>query len=205
MSIRILALLGSLRIASYNRQLAEAAIKLAPEGIDVDLYEGLAEVPFYNEDLDQPAVIPPAADDLRVAVRSADALLLVTPEYNGSIPAALKNAIDWVSRPQYRAAVIGKPVVVVGTSGGRYGGAWAHEDARKVARAAGATVLDEIALSVPHAATRFADAPPVCDEEIISKLPIILAALAGAAQSCCEPALSREVGLPRRAPQPLSD
>lgn len=195
MTIRILALVGSLRIGSYNRQLAEAAVKLAPEAIDVELFEGLAEVPFYNEDLDQPAVIPPAADSLRVAVRSADALLLATPEYNGSIPAALKNAIDWVSRPQHRAAIVDKPVVVIGASGGRYGGAWAHEDTRKAARAAGAMVLDEIALSVPHAATRFSDAPPVCDHEIISKLPTILAALAGAAQSRCEPALSEDVGL----------
>lgn len=182
MSTRILVMVGSLRAGSYNRQLAEAAVKLAPEGIKVELYEGLADVPFYNEDLDQPNTVPPPADALRCAVRSADALLLVTPEYNGTVPAVLKNAIDWSSRPQPRGAIYQKPVAVIGTSGGRYGGAWAHDDARKTARIGGATVLDEITLSVPRAATRFADTPPVCDEEIITEMPLLLAALAVAAQ-----------------------
>ncbi|GBE68096.1 FMN reductase [Mycobacterium sp. MFM001] len=180
MTTRILALIGSLRAGSYNRQLAEAAVKLAPDGIEVEIYEGLGDVPFYNEDIDEPATIPSSADALRAAVRSADALLLVTPEYNGTVPPALKNAIDWASRPQPRGAIFQKPVVVIGTSGGRYGGAWAHDDARKTARVAGATVLEEATLSVPRAATRFADTPPVCDEEIIAKLPAILTTLAAA-------------------------
>jgi NAD(P)H-dependent FMN reductase len=77
MSTRILALVGSLRTRSYNRQLAEAAVKHAPEGIEIDIYEGLAEVPFYNEDLDLPASVPSAADELRAAVDSVDALLMV--------------------------------------------------------------------------------------------------------------------------------
>ena len=183
MSTRILAMVGSLRAGSYNRQLAEAAVKLAPEGIEIEIYEGLADVPFYNEDLDQPGAVPASADALRAAVRAADALLLVTPEYNGTVPPALKNAVDWTSRPYRSAAVIfEKPVVVIGTSFGRCGGARAHDDARKTAHVAGATVLDEITLSVPRAASRFADTPPVCDEEIIAKLPTILAALASATQ-----------------------
>ena len=150
MSTRILAMVGSLRAGSYNRQLAEAAVKLAPEGIEIEIYEGLADVPFYNEDLDQPGAVPASADALRAAVRAADALLLVTPEYNGTVPPALKNAVDWTSRPYRSAAVIfEKPVVVIGTSFGRCGGARAHDDARKTAHVAGATVLDEITLSVP--------------------------------------------------------
>ncbi|BBZ13635.1 NAD(P)H-dependent oxidoreductase [Mycobacterium branderi] len=182
MTTRILALVGSLRAGSFNRQLAEAAVKLAPEGLEVEIYENLAAVPYYNEDLDRPGAIPPSAEALREAVRSADALLIVTPEYNGTVPPAPKNAIDWTSRPHPGGAICEKPVVVIGTSGGRYGGAWAHDDARKTARVAGATVLDDVALSVPCAATRFADTPPVCDEEIIAKLPSVLAALASAAQ-----------------------
>ncbi|MEB3982168.1 NAD(P)H-dependent oxidoreductase [Mycobacterium sp. 663a-19] len=183
MSTRILAMVGSLRAGSHNRQLAEAAVKLAPESIEVEIYEGLADVPYYNEDLDQPQAVPPAAGALRAAVDSVDALLMVTPEYNGTVPAALKNAVDWLSRPYHSAVIDNKPVVVIGTSGGRYGGAWAHEDARKAARIAGATVLDSVALSVPRAATRFADTPPVCDEVIIAKIPTILDALASAAQT----------------------
>lgn len=183
MTTRILALVGSLRAGSYNRQLAEAAVKLAPEDIEIEIYENLAEVPYYNEDIDQPPTVPPSAEALRAAVRSADALLMVTPEYNGTVPPALKNAIDWVSRPQPHGAIFEKPVVVIGTSGGRYGGAWAHDDARKTARVAGATVLDQIALSIPRAATRFGDTPPVSDEEIITKMPTILTALAAATQT----------------------
>lgn len=183
MSTRILAMVGSLRANSYNRQLAEAAVKLAPKGVEVELYEGLADVPFYNEDLDQPNTVPPAAHALRCAVSSADALLLVTPEYNGTVPPALKNAIDWASRPQPQGAIYQKPVVVIGTAGGRYGGAWAHDDARKTARIAGATVLEGIGLSVPRAATRFADTTPVCDKEIITAMPTLLTALASAART----------------------
>jgi NAD(P)H-dependent FMN reductase len=187
MGTRILALVGSLRVGSYNRQLADAAAKLAPEGIEVEIYDGLAEVPFYNEDLDEPTTVPPSAAALRAAVRSADALLMVTPEYNGTVPPALKNAIDWTSRPYSRGAIFEKPVAVIGTSGGRYGGAWAHDDARKTARVAGATVVDEVVLSVPCAATRFADTAPVGDEEITAKLPIILSALAAAPHPKPEP------------------
>ena len=160
MSTRILALVGSLRAGSYNRQLAEAAIKHAPEGIEVDIYEGLADVPFYNQDLDQPIAVPPSANALRSAVRSADGLLLVTPKYNGTIPATLKNAIDWISRPYPSDAIVDKPVAVIGSSGGRCGSAWAHEDTRETARIAGANVLNNVTLSVLHGATPFADTLP---------------------------------------------
>jgi NAD(P)H-dependent FMN reductase len=183
MSTRILALVGSLRAGSYNHQLAEAAIKHAPGGVEIDIFDGLADVAFYNEDIDRPGAVA-AADRLRAGVHSADALLLVTPEYNGTIPAALKNAIDWASRPFGASVISGKPVAVIGTSGGRYGGAWAHEDARKAARIAGGSVLDDVTLSVPRAGTRFAAVPPAGDEEIADTLPTILATLAGAVPTC---------------------
>jgi NAD(P)H-dependent FMN reductase len=86
MSTRILALVDSLRAGSYNRQLAEAAVKLAPENVEVEIYEGLADVPFNSEDLDEPETVPPSAAALGDAVWSADALLMVTPEYNGTVP-----------------------------------------------------------------------------------------------------------------------
>jgi NAD(P)H-dependent FMN reductase len=179
MSTRILALVGSLRAGSYNQQLAEAAIKHAPGGVEIDIFEGLADVAFYNEDIDRPGAVA-AADRLRAEVQSADALLLVTPEYNGTIPALLKNAIDWISRPFGVGAITGKPVAVIGTSGGRYGGVWAHEDARKAARIAGANVLDDVTMSVPRAGTHFAVIPPAGDEEIADTLPTILTTLAAA-------------------------
>jgi NAD(P)H-dependent FMN reductase len=186
MSVRILALVGSLRADSFNRQLAEAAVKHAPDGTDVAIFEGLADVPFYNEDLDRPGDVPAPAQALRHAVRRADALLLVTPEYTGTIPAALKNAIDWTSRPYQGGAIVDKPLAVVGTAGGRYGGAWAHEDARKISRVAGAQVIDDIALSVPLAAERFAAAHPADDGEVATAMPDILHTLAVAAQASTE-------------------
>jgi NAD(P)H-dependent FMN reductase len=97
--VQVLTLVGSLRSGSHNRQLAEAAVKHAPEGVEVTLYEGLAEVPFYNEDIDTDEQRPAAATRLRETAARADAFLLVTPEYNGTMPAVLKNAIDWLSRP----------------------------------------------------------------------------------------------------------
>jgi NAD(P)H-dependent FMN reductase len=183
MSVRILAIVGSLRAGSYNRQLAEAAVKHAPDGIDVEIFEGLAEVPFYNEDLDLPRNVPGPAQALRDAVARADALLLITPEYNGTVPAALKNAIDWTSRPFQSGAITAKPVAVVGTAGGRYGGAWAHEDTRKTARVAGAHVLDDIAYSIPLAGERFAATHPADDDEVTSGMLAVLARLAAAAQA----------------------
>jgi NAD(P)H-dependent FMN reductase len=186
MSTRILALVGSLRADSFNRQLAEAAVKHAPDGTDVEVFEGLAEVPFYNEDLDRPGDVPGPAQALRDAVQRADALLLVTPEYNGTIPAALKNAIDWTSRPYQGGAIVDKPLAVVGTAGGRYGGAWAHEDTRKTARIAGAHVIDDIGLSVPLAAERFATSHPADDDEVATALPEILGTLAAAAPAAIE-------------------
>lgn len=146
MSTRTLALVGSLRAGSYNRQLAESAVKHAPDGTDVEIFEGLADVPFYNEDLDRPGVVPNSAQALRDAVKRADALLLVTPEYNGSIPAALKNAIDWTSRPFGSGVIVDKPVAVVGTSGGRYGGVGdAHADIGHHARTITGSVYESMA------------------------------------------------------------
>ena len=176
---RILVLVGSLRAGSYNKRLAEAAVKHAPDGVEVDIFDSLADVAFYNEDIDRPGAVA-AADWLRVEVQSADALLLVTPEYNGTIPASLKNAIDWISRPYGAGAINGKPLAVIGVSNGRYGGVWAHDDARKAASIAGASVLDDVKLAVPHGATRFATIHPAQDDEIADAMPTILAALAAA-------------------------
>jgi NAD(P)H-dependent FMN reductase len=178
-NVRILALVGSLRAGSYNRQLAEAAVKYAPDGVDVDIFDDLADVAFYSEDIDRPGAVS-AAERLRAAVESADALLLVTPEYNGTIPASLKNAIDWISRPYGAGAISGKPLAVIGVSNGRYGGVWAHDDTRKAASIAGASVLDDVTLSVPHGAARFAIIHPAHDDEIAHAMPTILAALATA-------------------------
>ncbi|MET9417175.1 NAD(P)H-dependent oxidoreductase [Streptomyces klenkii] len=180
MSVRILTLVGSLRAGSHNRRLAEAAVKIAPEGTDVQIYEGLADVPFYNEDIDVEGSVPAAAAELREAVARADALLLVTPEYNGTMPAALKNAIDWLSRPFGGGAIAGKPVAVVGTAFGQYGGVWAQDEARKAVGIAGGTVVEHAKLAIPGSMTRFAELHPVEDAEVTAGLTVVIESLAGA-------------------------
>jgi len=181
MSVRILALVGSLRAGSHNRQLAEAAVKHAPEGVEVVLQEGLAEVPFYNEDIDVEGNVPAAAATLRAAANQADALLLFSPEYNGTIPAVLKNAIDWLSRPYGAGAMVGKPVAVVGTAFGQYGGVWAQDEARKAVGIAGGTVVEEAKLSVPGSVTRFAETHPADDAEVVEGLTKVIQQLTQAA------------------------
>jgi NAD(P)H-dependent FMN reductase len=152
--IKVLALVGSLRAASINRQIAELAAAVAPDDVNVTVFEGLGELPFYNEEIDdavnaevEQAPAPVAA--LRAAAADADAALVVTPEYNGGIPAVVKNAIDWLSRPFGNGALKDKPLAVIGGAMGRYGGVWAHDETRKSFGIAGARVVEAIKLSVP--------------------------------------------------------
>jgi NAD(P)H-dependent FMN reductase len=181
MSVRIVALVGSLRAGSHNRQLAEAAVKLAPEGAEVSILDGLADIPFYNEDIDVAETVPAAATALREAVAAADAVILFSPEYNGTIPAVLKNAIDWLSRPYGSGALTGKPVAVVGTAYGQFGGVWAQDEARKAAGIAGAKVLEDVKLSVPGSVVRFAETHPADDEEVAAQLVAVLGQISVAA------------------------
>jgi NAD(P)H-dependent FMN reductase len=146
--VKILALVGSLRAASLNRQLAELAAETAPEGVTVTVYQGLGELPFYNEDIDNDNA-PASVVALRSAAAEADAALVVTPEYNGSVPGVLKNAIDWLSRPFGNGALKGKPAAVIGGSFGQYGGVWAHDETRKTLGLAGPRVVEDLKLSLP--------------------------------------------------------
>jgi len=145
--VKVLVLLGSLRAASINRQLAELAVETAPDGVSVQLFDRLGEVPFYNEDIDNEDV-PEPVKALREVAAEADAALVVTPEYNGSIPGVLKNAIDWLSRPFGNSALKDKPLAVVGAAHGRYGGVWAHDETRKSFGIAGPRVVEDLKLSV---------------------------------------------------------
>ena len=148
MAVTILVLVGSLRTASVNRQIAELAAELAPQDVRMQIYPSLGDLPFYNEDIDTEDPPAPVAA-LRAAAADADAALVVTPEYNGSIPGVLKNAIDWLSRPFGNSALKGKPLAVIGAAQGRYGGVWAHDETRKSFGIAGPRVVEAISLSVP--------------------------------------------------------
>ncbi|MGE2712689.1 NAD(P)H-dependent oxidoreductase [Mycolicibacterium litorale] len=148
--LNVIVFVGSLRKASVNRQLAELAVESAPEGVALTVFDRLGELPFYNEDIDDEAA-PEPVRALRAAAGAADAALVITPEYNGSIPGVLKNAIDWLSRPWGESALKDKPLAVVGAALGRYGGKWAHDETRKSFGLFGPRVIDDLELSVPAA------------------------------------------------------
>src|SRR4051812_18526435 len=153
--MRVLGIAGSLRRDSHNARLLRAAAVELPPGWETELWEGLRDVPAYDEDLDvDPA--PAAVQSLRDAIARADALIIATPEYNGSLPGALKNAIDWASRPRATSVLLGKPALVVGASTGLFGAVWAQAEMRKVLRTAGAHSLEE-EVPVGQADTAFLD------------------------------------------------
>jgi NAD(P)H-dependent FMN reductase len=173
----VLILVGSLRADSINRKIAEAAIENAPEGVSLSIYEGLSELPFYNEDIDIEGSVPEAAAHFRAAAGAADAVLIVTPEHNGTMPAALKNALDWASRPFGQGAITNTPLAAIGSAYGQFGGVWAQDDARKSAGIAGAKVLEDLKFSVPLSVVRFAELHPKDDAEVVTGVKAVLAAL----------------------------
>ena len=137
--MHFLALAGSLRRGSHTRAIAGTLDELAPDEVSVELITSLGELPFYNQDLED--VGPPAAVvKLAAQVLAADALVIITPEYNHSIPGVLKNALDWLSRSPMRP-LERKPVALQSASPGQLGGARAQEHLRLVMAAVGATVL----------------------------------------------------------------
>ncbi len=137
----ILGLSGSLRRDSHNRKLLRAAARELPPGARLAVWEGLGELPHYDQDLDV-APAPPQVRQLRDAIAAADAILISTPEYNHSIPGALKNGLDWASRPFANNVLRGKPVAVIGASTGLFGAVWAQAETRKVLTAIGAHVVE---------------------------------------------------------------
>ena len=173
--MKILAISGSLRRDSHNTLLLRAAGELLGPNDTLELWEGLREVPPYDQDDDvEPA--PQQVADLRAAVASADAVLFATPEYNSSIPGALKNALDWASRPIATNAFRGKPVAVIGSSIGMFGAVWAQADLRKVLAAMGARIA-EVEIAVGHAHEKFDENGMLIDSEIREQLEDAVASL----------------------------
>ncbi len=148
--MRVLGISGSLRAESHNSALLRAAAERLPARAELIVYDGLAQIPPYDEDVEV-AAAPEVVQELREAIRDADAVLIATPEYNHSIPGQLKNALDWVSRPAGQSALNGKPVATIGASTGMFGAVWAQAELRKVLGALGGRVL-EAELPVAHAA-----------------------------------------------------
>ena len=152
--MRILGISGSLRRDSHNTRLLRGVRRLLPAGAQLEVFEELAAIPPYSEDDEH--TWPPAVARLRGAIAGADALLVVTPEYNGSIPGQLKNALDWVSRPAGASPLAGKPAAVLGASTGVFGAVWAQAETRKVLERIGAVVVQR-ELPIAQADTALGD------------------------------------------------
>lgn len=179
--MRILAISGSLRRASYSSELLRSAQELAPPGAEIELYGGLEQIPAYNEDVDTDGAVPAPVRELRERIGAADALLIATPEYIGSVPGALKNALDWASRPHGASALAGKPAAVIGSSPSPFGAAWAQESLRRVLTISGAPVLER-EMTVGRVDERFTggDLSDLGTREEIGELLVELAEMAEA-------------------------
>ncbi len=172
--MRILGISGSLRRGSHNRRLLRAAGDVLPPGVVLVEWEGLAGLPAFDEDLE--AAPPEPVRDLFDAIEEADALLIATPEYNASLPGALKNAIDWASRPFPDNVLREKPAAVIGASTGLFGAVWAQAEVRKTLKASGAHVL-ESELPVGMADGAFDDDGDLIDPELTGRLGDLLSDL----------------------------
>jgi chromate reductase len=176
--MRILGVSGSLRESSLNTSLLRAAAEAAPDGVELELWEGLGELPLYDEDLEHDP--PESVQRLREAWAAAEAILFSTPEYNGSVPGGLKNAIDWASRPRLEAVLRNKPVAVVGASTGQFGALWAQQDLKRILGIAGARVVGT-EIPVARAHERFDAQGRILESEVFEQLRLHLTTLASEA------------------------
>lgn len=182
--MKVLALSGSLRRDSHNTNLLRNAANLVGDDVEFVLWEGLKDVPPYDEDDDRGGA-PIAVARLRAAVAGADALLIATPEYNSSVPGQLKNALDWVSRPLATNPLRNKPAAVVGASAGAFGAVWTQAELRKVLAAIGARVV-EGEVAVGHAPERFDADGTLVDEALREQLGEVVERLVAAAAERAE-------------------
>ena len=173
---RILGIPGSLRKGSFNRGLIRAAQELAPDGVEIELYD-LSEIPLYNGDVEAQGV-PAPVQHFADKIRAADALLIATPEYNYSIPGVLKNAIDWASRPTVKNPLKHKPVALMGASGGTFGTARSQLAMRQVLGSAiEAHTMIKPELLITQAGQKFDSDGNLTDEDIRERLAALIEAL----------------------------
>jgi len=173
-SVKILGVSGSLRRDSYNTAALRAAQELAPAGVTLETFD-IAPIPLYNEDV-RAQGFPPAVEDFRARIKAADALLIVTPEYNYSIPGVLKNAIDWASRPPEQP-FNGKPIALMGASIGAFGTARAQYHLRQSFVFMNGLVLNQPEVMIGAAGTRFDAEGKLIDEKSRELITALLTGL----------------------------
>jgi chromate reductase len=163
--VKVFAISGSLRKASFNTLALRAAKELAPEGMEVTIYEGLREIPPYDDDLRTGSGYPAPVAAFRAAIKEADALLIASPEYNFSISGVLKNAIDWASRVPDQP-FDGKPIAILGAATGAYGTARSQYDLRKILAGLNANMLNKPEVLIAGAASKFDAEGRLTDETV---------------------------------------
>jgi chromate reductase len=174
-TIHVLGIAGSLRKASYNRAVLRAMQELAPEGMTIEIFD-LLPIPMFNEDVEREGMPEPVAR-LRESIADADALLIVTPEYNKSIPAPLKNALDWASRSP-NSPLNGKPVAITGASPGIMGTAWSQHHVRQVCVNVNLLPVNKPEVFISRAHEKFDSEGRLTDEMTRKLLAELLASLA---------------------------
>jgi len=152
-TIHVLGFAGSLRRASYNRALIRAARELAPDGMEVEVFD-LDDIPLYNADVEKEGY-PEPVQAFHEALDRADALLIATPEYQHGIPGVLKNAIDWASRPPGEAPILRTPVAIMGATPGLWGTARAQSQLRQAMVYNGCPMVLKPEVLVSNAEERF--------------------------------------------------
>jgi chromate reductase len=150
-------LAGSIRAGSYNRALLRAAVELAPEGMHIEPWDRVREVPLYDADHDRDGLRPGPVEDLKRAIAGADGVLIASPEYCYSIPGVLKNALDWVSRPGYKSVLVDKRAGIIGASGSAVGTARGQMHLREVLYSCLALTFPHAGVLVAQAGTKFED------------------------------------------------
>lgn len=175
-TVRVLVFGGSLRRGSYTSALMRAAEEVVPEGVEVELWERLAEVTPFNAD--EESRPPPVIVDFKARIKKADAILVATPEYNYSVPGYLKNAMDWASRPYGDNAFAGKPVAVISSSTGSIGGARAQYHMRQ-----SFVFLEMHPINMPecivgHAQDKVDESGKLTDPKTLKRIAEVLEALA---------------------------
>jgi chromate reductase, NAD(P)H dehydrogenase (quinone) len=173
-AVRVLGVAGSLRAASYNRALLRAVQEIAPAGMTIDAFD-IAMIPLYNGDVEAKGDPAPVAD-FKQAIRAADALLIVTPEYNHGVPGVLKNAIDWASRPARESPLAGKPAGIMGASPGMVGTARAQSQLRQAFTFTNTPVMPQPEILVARAREKFDAGGALTDEETRKHLALWLGA-----------------------------
>ena len=168
---------GSLRRGSYNRALLRAAQELVPDGMEIRIFDRMAEIPLFNEDVESEGD-PEPVQALKRAIGESDALLVATPEYNHGVPGVLKNAIDWASRPPRGSVLAGKPAAMLGASPGITGTARAQSQLRQAFVFTNTPALLQPEILVYRARETFDDEGRLTDEKTREFIGKLLRALA---------------------------